>query len=239
MSFIHSVALKVQTGSHLYGLSTPKSDLDYRGCFVPTDLSYLFNFKQKENIETKEPDMTLFDLRKFVSLALKGNTVALECLFASQEFVVDETIIGELLREMRKDFLSKRIYRVLKGYAQAEYRKTLGETTGDLGARRKEEVASLGYSPKNASHCLRLLFTGFKLFQTGEYLTTFDPQDRALLMKFKLGELDREEFKSCYEVFEHCLDKEFKENFYEIPDEPKEEEIYKALTDALKLYFCG
>jgi predicted nucleotidyltransferase len=73
--------VKVIHGSHLYGLNTPTSDLDYY-------LVYEFpwkNYRPKKQIDQKikdDEDITTASLERFSNLCIKGVPQSLETLFA-------------------------------------------------------------------------------------------------------------------------------------------------------------
>ena len=82
--------MKCIFGSHLYGLETPASDMDYKGIFIPSAQSILAQ-KAPRNIShstgddfTKntadDVDTEMFSLHEFINLACKGETVAIDML---------------------------------------------------------------------------------------------------------------------------------------------------------------
>lgn len=74
-------------GSHLYGLNTENSDLDYKGIYLPSLNNYLLQTVQKTiqhstgsqtSRNTKEDiDSQMFSLNYFIELALRGDTYAI------------------------------------------------------------------------------------------------------------------------------------------------------------------
>lgn len=97
-----------QYGSHLYGLNTENSDLDFRGVYIPK-LDDIILHKDKDEINTeleiklyggeqtiysnddidavpiwdkKKVDVKLFSLQKFIQLCSKADTNALDLLFS-------------------------------------------------------------------------------------------------------------------------------------------------------------
>lgn len=116
-------------GSHLYGTSTPKSDLDIRGVFIPSR-EYFFGFSKKvEQFECKEPDITYFEMRKFLSLALDCNPNIIEFLFVEPDTPIGVNGCGNvpfmspewnLIREHRQYFLSTKARWTFSGYAVSQ-----------------------------------------------------------------------------------------------------------------------
>lgn len=97
-----------QYGSHLYGLNTENSDLDFRGVYIP-ELDDIILHKDKDEINTeleiklyggeqtiysnddidavpiwdkKKVDVKIFSLQKFIQLCSKADTNALDLLFS-------------------------------------------------------------------------------------------------------------------------------------------------------------
>ncbi|MDF2577545.1 MAG: hypothetical protein K0S74_1029 [Chlamydiales bacterium] len=91
------VIFKTQFGSHLYGTSTPYSDFDIKGIYLPQTREILLQriqpliaIEARKRIpgEKNTPfdiDHELYSLEKFLSLLAEGQTVALDMLFAPKE----------------------------------------------------------------------------------------------------------------------------------------------------------
>lgn len=93
-----------KAGSYLYGTSTPNSDIDYRGLFVPTQRDVLckkdiyqwsFNTADKNTKNGKDDlDLTLWNVHKFLGMLQGGDTNAFDTLFAynshAEEFSTEE-----------------------------------------------------------------------------------------------------------------------------------------------------
>lgn len=85
--------LRIKFGSHLYGTSTPASDLDFKSVFVPDARSILLQ-RAKGTIAHKRPkaegeknvagdiDEEQFSLQRYLGLLAEGQTVAIDVLFA-------------------------------------------------------------------------------------------------------------------------------------------------------------
>lgn len=84
---------EIKFGSHLYGTSTPESDLDFKGVYLPSAREIcLGNYKKTVNLQRpKKPgerntkddvDMELFSVDRYLELLCDGQTVALDMLFA-------------------------------------------------------------------------------------------------------------------------------------------------------------
>ncbi|QEG10956.1 nucleotidyltransferase [Klebsiella phage KMI12] len=90
--------VKSYFGSHLYGTSTPESDVDFKEIFVPHPRDVLLcqamnhtnrNTNNSATKNTKDDiDHELFSLKYFFKLAADGETVALDMLHTPPELVV-------------------------------------------------------------------------------------------------------------------------------------------------------
>lgn len=85
----------IKFGSHLYGTSTPQSDVDLKSVYVP-DAEAILLQRVKGSISNHRPknageknyagevDEESYSLQRFLSLAAEGQTVALDVLFAPE-----------------------------------------------------------------------------------------------------------------------------------------------------------
>jgi predicted nucleotidyltransferase len=235
----YKVLLNCVVGSSAYNLRTPTSDMDYRRVVTPTEMSYFFGlnkFDVGNVVTTKEKDNTDYSLLKFVQLAIFCNTVMLEMLFAPESCMLEvHPLFKHYFVDNKTNFLSKNLYHVVKGYAHAEYRRALGETTGTLGTRRKEEVKELGYSPKNASHCIRLLLAAKNALLNNEFTVTWEGAIKEFLMDLKTGKTSLNEFKNMFELAMSSLEAaKIKSN---LPEKINREYFNKLVTNFYLEFF--
>lgn len=132
----HKIVLKIKGGSHLYGLATENSDLDYIGVFLnnPDELYGLKTCEViEENTVSKQDngkndkdaiDCKYYSLAKFCNLALGCNPTILEVLFVNPENIVFCDTIGQHLLNNRYLFLSKKAYNSFLGYAISQKKKS-------------------------------------------------------------------------------------------------------------------
>lgn len=115
--------LLVTSGSHAYGLTTPTSDLDIKGIAVPPREYFLGFASRFEQAESKDPDMVVYDIRKFLALAAENNPNILEVLWGDES---DRRIVapaGRRLIDSRQLFLSKKAKHTFCGYAVAQLKR--------------------------------------------------------------------------------------------------------------------
>ena len=110
-------------GSHAYGTSLPTSDLDIRGVAIAPMRYYTGFLDRFEQAESKDPDLVVFELRKFFSLAADANPNALEILFTRPEDHLRVTPFGDRLLSIRRMFLSRRVKHTLSGYAISQLKR--------------------------------------------------------------------------------------------------------------------
>lgn len=120
--------LFTRTGSQAYGTALPSSDIDYKGIAVPSK-EYFYGFLNIfEQAEQHEPDITVYDIRKFFRLAADCNPNILEVMYASEEDRFPNQTdrqfhTAELLLDNRDQFLSRKVQYSYSGYAIAQLKR--------------------------------------------------------------------------------------------------------------------
>lgn len=110
-------------GSHAYGTSLPTSDLDLRGVAIPPP-EYFLGFLQKfEQANQDIPDLTIFDIRKFFSLAVDCNPNVLEILYTDPSDHILTSPLWEKVVEHREAFLSQKAKHTFSGYATSQLKR--------------------------------------------------------------------------------------------------------------------
>jgi len=111
------------SGSRAYGTSRPDSDYDFKGVAIPPR-KYRDGFLHRfEQAQIKEPDATIFGIRKFFALAADCNPNIIEVMWVPKE---DQLIVlpqGQLLIDARSRFLSKKALYTFRGYAIAQLKR--------------------------------------------------------------------------------------------------------------------
>jgi uncharacterized protein len=114
-----------QHGSRAYGTSIPTSDIDIRGIAIAPKEYYLGMTNNFEQATSKDPDLVIFELRKFLKLASDCNPNALEIIFTDEQDHFFVSKIGQLLLDNRNLFLSKRVKFTFQGYAHSQMKRIL------------------------------------------------------------------------------------------------------------------
>jgi predicted nucleotidyltransferase len=163
-------------GSHAYGLAHEASDTDRRGIYLPPAELHWSLYGVPEQLEDRETDEVYWELRKFVTLALKANPNILECLYTPVVELV--TPLAQELLDMRERFLSKLIYQTYNGYVLSQFKRLEQDlrTTGTL-------------KWKHAMHLIRLLIAGITGLREG-YIPVRVDDHRDRLLTIKRGEME-------------------------------------------------
>ena len=118
--------LYTRAGSRAYGTHNEESDYDYKGICIPPEeyrLGFLRVFEQTDFKPYENAEATIFDIRKYFKLAAEANPNILELLWTEDEDVVEIDACGELLRQNRELFLSKKVLHTYRGYAMSQLKR--------------------------------------------------------------------------------------------------------------------
>jgi len=124
--------VKMIFGSHLYGTSTPESDMDYKGVFLPCKEDILLGRIPKScNQSTGDDfsrntrhdiDIEFYSLNYFIKLACQGQTVAMDMLHAPEAMIIENSPTWQTLVKNRERFYSKNLKAFIR-YARSQASK--------------------------------------------------------------------------------------------------------------------
>jgi hypothetical protein len=187
--------LRTTVGSVVHGLSNPGTDdRDELGvCVEPPE--YLLGFRRFEHfVYRTQPeghpsgpgdlDLTVYGLRKYCGLALKGSPTVLLPLFVDDEDIVARTALGEELQALAPAFVSRNAGRAFLGYLDAQRRGLVGERHA---TRTRELSREHGYDTKYAMHALRIGYQGIELLGTGRITLPMPDPERGALRDVRAG----------------------------------------------------
>lgn len=171
-------------GSQGYGLATPESDIDVRGIYVAPTKDLLGLKEVPQVLTATKIDMQLYEIGKFMQLALKSSPNALEILWAPDIYLDNH---GLVLRAQRQEFLSEPfVRRSYGGYASGQFRLALN------APHRKE---------KAFRHMFRLYEQGLDLLTTGDMTYQVKDPDRIREMAKLPDDKVEAEFKNLDRQF--------------------------------------
>ena len=110
-------------GSHAYGTNIATSDLDIKGVAVPPRDYFHGYMKRFEQAISKDPDLVIYDVRKFFNLAADCNPNIIEVLWTDQSDYLLVTPQAEKMIAARAQFLSRKAKHTFSGYAAAQLKR--------------------------------------------------------------------------------------------------------------------
>lgn len=142
-----NVHYEVMMGSVAYGCNTDMSDIDVYGfCIPPKDIIFphlrgvvqgfdkqVKRFEQfqihhvKDISSNTEYDLSIYNIVKYFRLVADNNPNMVDSLFVPRRCVLHSTKIGEMVRDNRHIFLSKKSWHSFKGYAYSQLHKMKGK----------------------------------------------------------------------------------------------------------------
>jgi predicted nucleotidyltransferase len=193
--------LRTTVGSVVHGLSNPGTDdRDEMGvCIEPPE--YLLGFRRFEHfVYRTQPegmpsgpgdlDLTVYGLRRYCRLALKGSPTVLLPLFVTGEHVVACTALGAELQALAPAFRSWAAGRAFLGYLDAQRKGLIGERHA---TRTRELSAEHGYDTKYAMHALRIAYQGIELLTSGRISLPVPEPERSELRAVRSGDVPLDE----------------------------------------------
>jgi hypothetical protein len=129
-------------------------------------------------------DLTVYGLRRYCHLALKGSPTTLLPLFVPAEHTVARTDVGLELQRLAPAFVSRTAGRAFLGYLTAQRRGLTGDRQA---SRMRERSGEHGYDTKYAMHALRIAHQGHELMTTGRITLPVAEPARAALREVRAG----------------------------------------------------
>ncbi len=112
------------SGSHVWGLDTPESDVDFRGVYQDNTMKVLGLHKGKDTIEFSENiyDVQLYELEKFLRMLCKHNGNMVNLLWIPNPIVVSFNVpwVG-----LAREFLTKKLRFYYRGYAEGQRKRAM------------------------------------------------------------------------------------------------------------------
>lgn len=184
---------RATVGSQLYGFSTPESDKDYKGFGLP-EVDELIGLKNwEQNVEKNAEENTegsIYALRKYLALCLKGNPTILEVNFVSKEFTEFTTELGEEIRKfVRENLITKSVFGAYSAYFRAQLRKL---QRPEREGKRQALIDKYGYDTKFSCHAYRLGIQAIELMRDGYLNPSLSKIPLMICKSIRAGELKKE-----------------------------------------------
>lgn len=241
---------EVIMGSAAYGVAKDNSDLDVYGWCIPPK-EYIFpeaagniigfdlNIKkfevfQKHHIqtETKEYDVSIYNVVKYFRLCANGNPNMVDSLFVPANCVLYMSRLGNIVRENRRTFLSKKCWHTYKGYAYQQLSK-IRKGVNKSNPKRKHDIETYGYDLKFAYHLVRLLNEVEQILVEGDIELQ---RDRKQLQSIRNGEWKLEEVEQYFTHKELLLEKLYHDS-KAVPNKIQENKLKVLLVNILEEHY--
>lgn len=148
-------------GSHLYHTNLEGidingnliSDEDYGGIYImPNNTLLGLGLDYQNEIKDKTNDKCIWELGRFMELALSSNPTVLEALFVPDDKVIYEHPIIKEIRSHREEFISKKCFAPFGGYAVSQIKKAQGQNKKihwDIEQMTRKTVLDFCYTSYN------------------------------------------------------------------------------------------
>lgn len=242
-------------GSQAYGCNDPdKSDFDVYGfCIPPKEILFphtagiIFGFdKQYRKFEsyqehhikdgTHDYDLSIYNIVHYFRLCADGNPNMVDSLFTPYNCILHITKVGNIIRDNRKLFLSKKCWHSFKGYAwsqMADLHPNNKKPKKSNSPKRAEDIAKHGYDVKFAYHVVRLINEVEQILVEGD----LDLQrNREQLKSIRRGDWKQEDILNYFNDKSKHLERIYLES-NAIPNLVREQEIKQLLIDCLEEHY--
>lgn len=230
-------------GSKAHGAKIGDTDdTDYFGVFIEPPICSLgidnyphFVYTTGGQIGGNGPqdiDVTLFSLRKWAGLAVKGNPSALHFLFAPDATYDRYRIWEHMILRDTEAFLCKTHVKAFLGFANDQMARLLG-SKGQKNVHRKDIEEKFGFDTKYAMHVIRLYGEAIELMKTGKI--TLPRPNKDELIEIRKGEHSL----SALKVWGSALEAEAidaAQNSY-LPDHVDREKVSRLIAQAQVHFF--
>ena len=140
-------------GSHLYSTNVETSDEDQGGIYImPNDCIIGLGLDYQNEIKDASNDKCIWELGRFLELALSSNPTVLEALFVPDDKVIYEHPIIKEIRSHHDEFITKKCFAPFGGYAVSQIKKAQGQNKKihwDIEQMTRKTVLDFCYTSYN------------------------------------------------------------------------------------------
>lgn len=239
-------------GSQSYGVASDTFDWDIIGVCIPRKdvvfphtAGHLYGFGEPsekfEQFQTKvfdpdaaggkgrEYDITIYNIVRYFWLCFDSNPNMIDSLFTHYSCVLHSTPIGELIRENRKMFLSKRALLKFKSYAYSQLHKI---NSKKAEGKRVELIEKYSFDVKFAYNLVRLLDECDQILTTGDIDLM---RNREQLKAIRRGEWTIEQINEYFNVKSPYLEQVCQES--DLPTIPDKAKVQNLLLECINMHY--
>lgn len=140
-------------GSQLYHTNVETSDEDHGGIYImPNDACLGLGIDYQNEIKDASNDKCIWEIGRFLELALSSNPTVLEALFVPDDKVIYEHPAIKELRSHREIFVTKKCFAPFGGYAVSQIKKAQGQNKKihwDIEQMTRKTVLDFCYTSYN------------------------------------------------------------------------------------------
>lgn len=199
-----NIILLTLGGSHAYGLDTPTSDVDIRGCALNTKEEILTN-KNFEQFVNEETDTTVYAFNKLITLLTNVNPNTIELLGCKPEHYIYLSPIGKELLNNSHLFLSKRCVHSFGGYANQQLRRL--DNKANRLVSQSEQEAHILKSIENASYTFKSQYFAYDDDAIKLYIDKSEQEeyDTEIFMDVNLKHYPLRDYKGMWSVMNNIV----------------------------------
>ena len=140
-------------GSKLYHTDVATSDEDHGGIYImPNNALLGLGFDYQNEIKDVSNDKCIWEVGRFLELALSSNPTVLEALFVPDDKVIYEHPVIKELRSHRDVFVTKKCFAPFGGYAVSQIKRAQGQNKKihwDMEKMTRKTVLDFCYTSYN------------------------------------------------------------------------------------------
>jgi len=245
----HNMAYETIMGSHAYGVADNEtSDFDVYGFCIPplevifphlrgeildfgTQKKRFRNYQEQHMLHGgREYDLSVYSIVAYFDLVMGANPNMVDSLFTPLNCVLHITQVGQMVRDARHMFLSKKVFHTFRGYA---YQQMAGMTDRKKATgKRKALIEEFGFDVKFAYHTVRLLEEAEQILAEGD----LDLQrSKDILKGIRRGMLTEQDIRDYFTRKEAHLTRLYEES--KLPYGPDEDAIKGLLLNCLEQHY--